>query len=725
MNISWEKYLREGNKNFFAEFMKLFWISFLGLFLEILLIRWLAAEVRLFGFFNNLCLIACFLGLGVGCTLARSEKKLEKYMCIGVCIFILIVLVSTKLSFIPYLGSEDESLWGFASSRDVSFQDYAKYFSPFESISNLIDSRYAVDFISALLFYGTVVFFFFTTAFVFLPIGKVIGKKMMIFQPLPAYSINILGSLAGIFTFCILSFLHVPPFFWFLIAIAIIFPFLQKESKRVYYFSLLITVVTLSFLFMIRDRAYWSPYYKITLRPTPCSNRSSGEGVPLGYLLNINNKSHMTIENLSREYFREFPECYKDEYKYNKYNLIYNLIQPKDVLIVGAGGGNDVAAALRNGVSHIDAVEIDPLIYNLGKTFHPEKPYDSSKVTVHINDARNYFKWEKSKKYDLIVFGLLDSHTLFSSMSSVRLDNFVYTLESFLEAKALLKEEGYIYLTYAISRDWIGDRIYRMLTEAFGQEPLILSDSAMVIGNNLDKDFLRKDPDLYDRFLEYSKTYHPDLLMATDDWPFLYLRENKIPDIYWISLLLLLLFTLFLLSRVFPIRKKIDLHFFFLGGAFLLLETRSITVLGLLLGSTWLVNSFVIGGILIMILIANYVVSIYGRRLIKASYFILGIVIGLNYFLAPLVLALGPTLSVWIMLLLVSLPLFFAGIIFAGSFKNVSSPDLAFGSNLLGAITGGFLEYSSLAWGFNFLLILALIFYLFSFVAGIRNFKGS
>jgi len=723
VSIHWEKYLKEGKGNFFKESVKLFSISFLGLFLEILLIRWLAAEVRLFAFFQNLCLIACFLGLGVGCTLAQSEKKLEKYMCIGVCIFILVVLLCTKLSFIPYLGNEEEFLWGFASPPDVTLQDYAQYFRPLESISTILHPRSVVDFISALLFYGIVIFFFFSTMFIFLPIGKVMGEKMLAFHPLPAYSINILGSLAGVVVFSILSFLNTPPFFWFFIALTISISFLKKEPRTIFYCSLCITVFTLSLLFIIRDRAYWSPYYKITLQPMQCSDPSTGKEETLGWLLNINNKSHMSISNQSREYFEKFPGCYRKDYRLTKYNLIYNLIRPKDVLVVGAGGGNDVAAALRNGASHIDAVEIDPLIYNLGKSLHPEKPYDSDKVTVYINDARNYFKWGAKKKYDLIVFGLLDSHTLFSSMSSVRLDNFVYTLESFREAKVLLKEGGCVYLTYAISRDWIGDRIYRILTEAFGQEPLILSDSTMVIGDHLDEDFLKKCPELYEYFLKYSNSYHPDSFVATDDWPFLYLKAKKIPDIYWSSLLFLLLFTMFLLSRVFPIRKKINLHFFFLGGAFLLLETRSITVLALLLGSTWLVNSFVIGGILTMILIANYVVSKYRRRLVIPAYLMLGLIIGLNYFVSPLVMKLGPTVSLWVMLLLVSLPLFFAGIIFGSSFKNVSDTDLAFGSNLLGAITGGFLEYSSLAWGFNFLLVLALILYLFSFIAGVRHFK--
>lgn len=108
---------------------------------------------------------------------------------------------------------------------------------------------------------------------------------------------------------------------------------------------------------------------------------------------------------------------------------------------MGAGTGNDVASALRHGATHVDAVEIDPLILRLGKRFHPEHPYDSPRVTVHVDDARAFFKKTK-RKYDLIVFGYLDSHTMLTSFSSVRLDNYVYTLESLREARGLLREAG-------------------------------------------------------------------------------------------------------------------------------------------------------------------------------------------------------------------------------------------------------------------------------------------
>jgi hypothetical protein len=71
------------------------------------------------------------------------------------------------------------------------------------------------------------------------------------------------------------------------------------------------------------------------------------------------------------------------------YELPYRFVStPGDVLVVGAGTGNDVAAALRHDAQHVDAVEIDPTILGLGRQFHPEHPYDSSRVSQHVDDAR-------------------------------------------------------------------------------------------------------------------------------------------------------------------------------------------------------------------------------------------------------------------------------------------------------------------------------------------------
>src|SRR2546427_12123699 len=44
--------------------------------------------------------------------------------------------------------------------------------------------------------------------------------------------------------------------------------------------------------------------------------------------------------------------------------------------------GNDVASALRHGAEHVDAVEIDPIIYKIGVQYHPESPYSSPRGTV-------------------------------------------------------------------------------------------------------------------------------------------------------------------------------------------------------------------------------------------------------------------------------------------------------------------------------------------------------
>lgn len=70
------------------------------------------------------------------------------------------------------------------------------------------------------------------------------------------------------------------------------------------------------------------------------------------------------------------------------------------MLIVGAGTGNDVAGALRMGAKRVDAVEIDPMLVDLGRKSHPEKPYTNPRVSVHIDDARSFLK-KTGKKYDL------------------------------------------------------------------------------------------------------------------------------------------------------------------------------------------------------------------------------------------------------------------------------------------------------------------------------------
>src|ERR1051325_10174547 len=111
------------------------------------------------------------------------------------------------------------------------------------------------------------------------------------------------------------------------------------------------------------------------------------------------------------------------------------------------------------------AVEIDPAIIAIGRELHPEQPYNSSQVQVVNDDARSFFA-TTNEKYDVISFGLLDSHTT-TSLTNARLDHYVYTKESLVQAKSKLKEGGIMTLTFLAQRPFIAGRINEVLEEVF------------------------------------------------------------------------------------------------------------------------------------------------------------------------------------------------------------------------------------------------------------------
>ena len=119
-------------------------------------------------------------------------------------------------------------------------------------------------------------------------------------------------------------------------------------------------------------------------------------------------------------------------------------------------------------------IEIDPVIIRVGRERHPDNPYADPRVRVINDDARSFLS-RATDTYDLIVYGLLDSHTLLSHGSSVRLDSFVYTIEGLREARSRLKPDGMISLSFTVLSDALGRKIYLMLQEVFdGRGPLCL-----------------------------------------------------------------------------------------------------------------------------------------------------------------------------------------------------------------------------------------------------------
>jgi SAM-dependent methyltransferase len=576
--------------------------------------------------------------------------------------------------------------------------------------------------------------------YLFVPFGRLLGRLLgESSSPLRAYTINILGSLAGILLFTLLSFVSSPPPVWFglFFAFAAILIFAEGQRKPLISLAALtaISLVLLIWRGGATSRGpereeIWSPYQKldIVVMDVPVDGRT----VRAGYVINVNNVPYQQAVNLSYEFVRAHPEVYglrdPELMKFDHYHLPYLFAnQLDDVLIVGAGSGNDAAGAVRNGVRHIDAVEIDPRIIDIGKKLHPERPYWSERVNVVNDDARSFFH-RTNKSYDLVVFGLLDSHTLSSNLSNVRLDNFVYTMESIEQAKSLLKPDGVLVLIFDVRDSFMGQSLFQIMTRVFGQPPLCfkLKDSirgwggSVFVGGDAKtvSGTMARNPFLHTLVDRSFATAELATQIPTDDWPYLYLNGRRIPSLHYIIFGMLMLISAVMVRREFSGAKGIDWHFFFLGAGFLLIEVQNVSKLALLFGATWLINSIITSAILTMILLANYFVARIDIKSLAPYYAGLILTLIVIYFfplgrlaalsLLPRAIASGTLLS---------LPIFFAGIIFADSFKKAADLGKVFASNLLGAMLGGMLECTSFIVGIRALLLLAFALYLLSYAA--------
>jgi len=568
---------------------------------------------------------------------------------------------------------------------------------------------------------------FIIVAAIFVPFGQQIGASLKaITPPLHGYILNILGSLAGVLAFTAVSFLGLGPWWWFGGVMLALLWFVRTD-KLWFGLNLVIGIVTILVAWFGGEMYLWTPYHALAVQPLELQTDGIG-GVPdelvravdlpalrhsAGFCVRLSGDFYQMALDLSSLSVRSNASM---NIPLSQYELQFNIsdFPYKDVLVVGAGTGNDVAAALRYGVPHIDAVEIDPGILRLGQIAHPEQPYSDPRVHVFIDDARSFFN-KRQSKYDMIIFGNIDAHRLFSSMSSLRLDSFLYTVESLQEARRLLKEDGIVVIHHALGNPYLEKRLFAMCTAAFGEVPYM---------HYLDPE-THKEPTFFngpgvEKFIK--KRSHlavPQIALATDDWPFFYLAGHTIPPDYRLVLEAMALLTL--VCVVIASQGKIRTvngHFFFLGAAFLLIETISVTRFSLLFGSTWVVNSIVFSAILFVILLANLWMNRIVALNIHLLYGFLVAAVVVNYlFPVHVLLSTGLATRLLVSMMLMALPIFFAAFIFAHSYKQTTNADLAFASNLLGAVFGGLVEYSSLIIGFRRLFLIALALYMLSYLA--------
>jgi hypothetical protein len=648
--------------------IRLFGFSFLILFVELALIRFIPGNIRVFSYFNNLILIASFLGIGLGFILSRNKKDLEYLFPFALTALGLVIFYS-KINVIQIQG-------------EVTV---LKYFS---------DANLKVESIGSLLFIFSLV----TALFTFL--ANAAGKLFSKFKPLVAYSTDIAGSIFGIVAFSLISYFSVPAIYWFFIIIVIYLALVWKRSIMVFV-SIIFLVFCFSFLIAKEDRtAIWSPYFKITY------DFDTGEKDNFGYWVKINNFFHQFISSQDkREEFYYYPYTLFDNHSY------------KNILIIGSGNGVDAAVSLaRNpAVESIDAIEIDPEIVKLGQRLNVDKPYDDPRVNVYVEDGRGFLE-RTEKKYDLIIYAETDAVVLVNNSSGVRLESFLYTLEAFSEVKNHLTENGVFFQFNYYVDEWVIDKLALMTERVFGQSPYMLiqgdrvKTSSIIAGPKISEINIG-----FPNLKKYESVKNMDL--ASDDWPFLFLKQKSIP-IYYLKILLFLglMSTLaYLLTQKSNSFKGLDFRFAAFGVGFMLLETKSLLNFSQLFGTTWVVNSLVIIAILSFVLLANFITSRFRFRKISLIYsalftmLLLQLVIPNSFFASFNLVSRYLTASIFYFA-----PIFLANMIFAYKFKNTKHQSVNFGINMLGGVVGGLLEYSALLVGYQALIVFVIASYAFT-----------
>lgn len=688
----------------------IFWVSVLGLFLEMLLIRWIGTEIRIFAYLQNTVLVVCFLGLGLGCFTCRQPIVMSRML---VPLFILTLLLAIPISREVLRGISN---W-LSVLGDLVIWDYAV-------IASFWYALLAVAFGLALTF-----LLMWLIMEIFVPLGRLLGRLLDDHpRPIWAYSVNVAGSLLGIWLFVLLSMFSQPPVTWVLIlGILTLFFISRTEKGWPVNLALLAGIVVLAWPAGWESGAIqvvWSPYQKLALKePTPPFDGR--------YLITVNNTGYQIILDLSPDHPRgdQNPEMHG----LSQYDIPLLLHpRPQSYLIVGAGAGNDAAGGLRQGVPRITAVEIDPAIITLGERYHPEKPYDSPGVRVVKDDARSFFA-SGQQKYDVIAFGLLDSHTT-TAMTNARLDHYVYTRESLARAKSLLAEGGILVLSFEPQKNFIADRMARVLWEVFDAEPLYFRipgttlgwGGVMFVSGDLDtaKGQIARNPRLNALIGKWRQEFPINLSnatkIATDDWPYIYLQSPSIPLLYYLlaGLMFLLLLPSFKEWRAAGLFSRWNMshwHFFFLGAAFLLLEVQNISKAAVVLGSTWEVNAVIISGVLVMILLANLLAAKLPRLPLGLVYSLLiGICLALYFVDLSRFAFLDYTHKALIVGGLTTLPMLFSGIVFIRSFALIPGKAQALGANLLGALVGALLQSVTFVTGIKALLLIVAGFYLLS-----------
>ncbi len=662
-----------------AIYARLFLVSFTLLFLEILLIRWVPAQVRAISYYKNVLLMASFLGMGIGCLIARRRLALDWLYPAGVAAVVGAAVWFAEARVAPE-HSKETLIW-------VLYADLSPE-----------TRRIGVEMVS--------VVFFALTVLPFVALGKALGEALAALPALPGYALNVVASLLGMLLFVALSAASTPPIWWFgVLTVTSVAAWFHRPVHAV------LTALVMGALIVPVSRldsgSRWSPYYKI--------DRIANER---GFTVAVNGSLHQVALPMHDSRSPRIAALFQRYAIWSDFKMT----PPGRVLVLGAGTGNDVAVALARGAGEVHAVEIDPVILDLGVQEHPSRPYQDPRVRRTVQDARRFLR-ETSGTYDLIVFGTLDSQTVLSGMSSIRLDSYMYTKECFEQVRARLAPEGILVLYFSAGESWLIDKLHATIHAGLGRPPLKVmpefGPGDLALFNVC---FLAGDPvwrKAESKAEAQAQALPAGVEIPTDDWPNLYLARRTVPTMYATSLAwILLLSGVGVLAAMPRGGRRPQGFYFFMGAGFLLLETKAISELALLFGATWTVSAFVISAILVLVLAGTWAASRArpwaemgaGPRALLLGALAVSLLAGWAVPPARLFevagLA-GPALACMVALA----PLFAAAWLYAAVYRSAPEPERAFGSNVLGALLGGVLEYASMVTGGRALALVALGLY--------------
>ena len=664
---------------------KLFSLGFLTLFLELALIRYLAGNIWNLGYFPNLVLIAVFIGMGLGFTFHQHVTRASPILFQAATFLLLglVAFVYLARPTVPGFGT-----WQGDTGGELYFTA-----TPAAAVEQSL-APFVVCVLSIVV--------------IFACISQRTAKLFRQFRPLTAYTLDIAGSCAGILLFMLVSWLAIPAPVWFaLFALVLLVPLAGSGWARL---LPLVPGLAIVLLAHAQDRqllaypdhqgpfeAFWSPYQKVEYTNDP--------GDP--HRIYVNGVNHQHMQDPARIHDSFYQRIYDDRAS-----------QPerppyRTVLILGAGAGSDVTAALLNGATHVDAVEIDPVIAWLGERHNPHGAYQNPNVELVVDDGRA-FMVRTGRRYDLIVFALTDSLVKVSSMAQLRLENYLFTRESVQRAWDLLDEGGDLVFYNYYRQAWLRTKIEELVRATTGAPPRQVfrtGDFAVLAA--------RKGPP------PARAATPPNIAIPTDDWPFLYLKERGIPRTYAVAMVGMCVFVVGLIAFLHLSTRKhagyggpgtlaIKLAFAFMGMAFLLLETKSVIQFSLLFGTTWVNNSLVFLGVLLLVLAANWIAASIAKQPWLWWISVLLILSTLIAFVVPLgsLLEIRSGLLRFVMASALTFsPIFFANLIFSITFRDQELAEHIFGWNLIGTTIGGIAEYTSMAFGYAFLGVLVAACY--------------